>query len=333
LDNESKRCIKAAGEAQMLKKPLWVVVFAFLLASGLYAKSTVQMITVDKNVNLEVVDWGGSGRPVVLLAGLGGTAHVFDTFAPKLTAVYHVYGITRRGFGVSSAPVSGYSADRLGDDVLAVLDSLKLKRPVLVGHSIAGEELSSVATRHPERIAGVIYLDAAYAYAYYDRSRGDLIIDSLELQGKLEQLRQFRPDTEQLIQELLQTTLPQFDRDLQGIQKDLQMTPVPARAFSIPTATMTAVIAGEQKYTDIPVPVLAIYAVPHDLGSVFGNDEAARVAAEAIDTTRTEAQAKAFERGVPSARVVRLPHASHNVIQSNEADVLREIKAFLTNLP
>jgi len=60
---------------------------------------TVQFVTVDKNVRLEVLDWGGSGRPVVLLAGLGNTAHVFDDFAPKLAGAYHVYGITRRGFG------------------------------------------------------------------------------------------------------------------------------------------------------------------------------------------------------------------------------------------
>src|SRR5271154_6470736 len=65
---------------------------------------TVQFLTVDDNVKLEVLDWGGSGRPLVLLAGLGNTAHVFDDFAPKLTSEYHVYGITRRGFGASSAP-------------------------------------------------------------------------------------------------------------------------------------------------------------------------------------------------------------------------------------
>src|SRR5579863_4045194 len=77
---------------------------------------TVQMIAVDGDVRLEVLDWGGSGRPVVLLAGLGNTAHVFDDFAPKLAAGFHVFGITRRGFGASSMPASGYDADRLGDD-------------------------------------------------------------------------------------------------------------------------------------------------------------------------------------------------------------------------
>jgi non-heme chloroperoxidase len=67
---------------------------------------TSQRITVEKDVQLEVLDWGGSGQPLVFLAGLGNTAHVFDKFAPKLIDQYHVYGITRRGFGASSSPAS-----------------------------------------------------------------------------------------------------------------------------------------------------------------------------------------------------------------------------------
>jgi pimeloyl-ACP methyl ester carboxylesterase len=105
------------------------------------------MIAVEKDYKLEVLDWGGTGRPLVLLTGLGDNAHVFDTFAPKLTASYHVYGITRRGFGVSSAPspeTVSYTADRLGEDVVAVIDALHLNRPVVAGHSLAGEELSYI---------------------------------------------------------------------------------------------------------------------------------------------------------------------------------------------
>ncbi len=69
-------------------------------------------------------DWGGTGRPIVFSAGLGNTAHVFDTFASRFTNDFHVYGITRRGFGASSKPapeIANYTADRLGDDVLAVI--------------------------------------------------------------------------------------------------------------------------------------------------------------------------------------------------------------------
>jgi non-heme chloroperoxidase len=297
----------------------------------------VQRVTVDKEVSLEVLDWGGSGRPVVLLAGLGNTAHIFDKLAPKLTAAHHVYGITRRGFGASSAPSTGYSADRLGDDVLAVLDALHLDRPVLAGHSIAGEELSSVGSRHPERVAGLIYLDAGYSYAYYDRSRGDLDIDLVELQKKLEKLQPGKgtQDPKTLVHELLETTLPGFERDLQQRQKELQVMPsvlLAQASISMPEVPQ-AIQAGEQKYTNIPVPILAIYAVPHDLGPLPGVDAPARAAFEANDEATTGTQAKAFESGVPSARVVRLPHANHYVFFSNEADVLREINAFLGSLP
>jgi hypothetical protein len=45
-----------------------------------------------------------------------------------------------------------------------------------------------------------------------------------------------------------------------------------------------------------------------------------------------ERQVNAFENGVPSARVVRLAHAGHDVFLSNEADVLREMHAFLQTL-
>src|ERR1700722_10184716 len=104
-----------------------------------------RFVAVDKDVRLEVLDWGGSGRPIVLLAGGGNTAHIFDSFAPKLTAHHHVYSITRRGFVTSGYSATDHPADRLGDDVEAVMDALHLSRPILVGHSIAGVELSSIA--------------------------------------------------------------------------------------------------------------------------------------------------------------------------------------------
>ncbi|MGB8259451.1 MAG: alpha/beta hydrolase [Terracidiphilus sp.] len=173
----------------------------------------VQMVTVEKDVRLEVLDWGGTGRPVVLLAGSGNTAHIYDDFAPRLAEKYRVYGVTRRGSGASSAPSSGYSARRLGDDVLAVLEALKLDKPVLVGHSFAGQEVSSIATRFPGRIGGAVYLDAAYGYAFYAPSVGELSFDLPELQKKLEQFNQSQGDAK-LIDELLQTELPAMEKDL-----------------------------------------------------------------------------------------------------------------------
>jgi pimeloyl-ACP methyl ester carboxylesterase len=89
---------------------------------------------------------------------------------------------------------------------------------------------------------------------------------------------------------------------------------------------MKAIIAGWQKYTRIPVPILAIYALPHDPGP------AANAAETEANDRKAEGQAKAFERGVPTARIVRIPHANHYVFLSNEADVLREMDAFIAGL-
>ena len=65
---------------------------------------------------------------------------------------------------------------------MAVIDALNLKRPILVGHSIAGVELSSVANSHPNQVAGLVYLDAAYSYAF-DNGKGSSIMEIQKLQG------------------------------------------------------------------------------------------------------------------------------------------------------
>src|SRR5262245_7470811 len=116
-----------------------------------------QFVSVDRDIRLEVLDWGGHGLTLVFLAGLGHTAHVFDEFAPRFVSKFRVVGITRRGFGASSRPSVGFGAQRLSEDVIAVMDALHLDRPVLVGHSIAGEELSYIAARDGNRIAGLVY--------------------------------------------------------------------------------------------------------------------------------------------------------------------------------
>lgn len=326
--------------------PIAVMFGAALLAGTALAQPSVatqdssphrvRFVQVEPNVKLELLDWGGSGRPLIFLAGLGSTAHDFDQFATKLTPKHRVYGITRRGFGASDHPptVQGnYSADRLGDDVLAVCEREKIDRPVLVGHSIAGEELSSVATRHPEKVSAVIYLDAASDYAYYDPARGSPWIDSLELRRKLELLIPGKgPESLKQVADELLVRLPAFEATLREWRKYLEaMPPLPQSVEPVETPAQ-AVLEGQQRFAAIRVPALAIYAIPKNLGRIYENDPVARRAADAAQVAFDGAQAAAFAAAVPSARVIVLPHASHFVFRSNEADVLREMNAFLASL-
>jgi pimeloyl-ACP methyl ester carboxylesterase len=297
---------------------------------------TVQFVTVDKDVKLETLDWGGTGRALVFLSGMGASAHQFDKFAPKLTGSYHIYGITRRGFGASGVPPltgANYDADRLGDDVLEACAALKLERPVLVGHSIAGQELSSVGSRHPERVAGLIYLDAANWYAFYDAAHGDLRLDLREVRNQMEEL-QGPGDHMQLIGELLEKSLPQLERTLKLIHEQQQQVKAAgvdpfAPMQRDPRPVAQAINEGERKYTGFQgVPVLAIQASPREIPPVLKDKPALLSAIDADELARI----KAFENAVPGARVVRLAHANHVIYQSNEADVLREMNSFLAGL-
>jgi pimeloyl-ACP methyl ester carboxylesterase len=122
----------------------------------------VKSVTVEADVQLEVLDWGGSGPALVLLSGLGGTAHQYDDLAQALTPRYRVIGVTRRGHRGSSPAVSGYGFARLAEDVMRVIDASGITNPVVIGHSFAGEEMHVLGARHSANIRGLVYVDAAF---------------------------------------------------------------------------------------------------------------------------------------------------------------------------
>ena len=319
----------------MKRLALWIIALTTLSGFPLHGQQApdtsphkVQFVTVEKDVRLEVLDWGGAGRPLIFLAGMGNTAHNFDAFAPKFTAKFHVYGITRRGFGDSSKPVptaTNYTADRLGDDVLAVIDALQLNRPVLVGHSFAGEELSSIGSRYPEKVAGLIYLDAAYGF---DRAHPVMEIEMNDVKKQIDQIEAGGVDEKKSLLEL-EASVSQFEKTLHDSNVNIaSMPPIPPRP-----PIQAALNFGVQRYTRIPVPILAIFACPHNWDRAFRNDPALKAQRMAADRAWCSAQADAFAAGVPSAHVVRLPNADHYVFNSNEADVLREMNTFLAKLP
>jgi pimeloyl-ACP methyl ester carboxylesterase len=116
---------------------------------------------------------------------------------------------------------ANYSADRLGDDVVAVINALRLDCPILAGHSVAGEVLSAVGTRHPDKISAVTYIDAGYPYALYDQTHGDLILDSIALRNRLVELHVGTlPRAPQQIDDLL-NEVQKVEGDLRQRKEDL----------------------------------------------------------------------------------------------------------------
>jgi pimeloyl-ACP methyl ester carboxylesterase len=304
----------------------------------------LQFVTVEEGVRLEVLDWGGSGRPIVLLAGSGNSAHVFDDLAPKLTDSGHVYGITRRGYGGSSKPESGYSVGRRAQDVLGVLDSLRLAPPVLVGHSLAGDELTTLGSQYPERVAGLVYLDALQDPM--DFPSGDPAYMALfaKLPEPMKGPSCARDMTSfaayRAFFACMDIPLPESElRNTFTAQPDGSV----GRSVT-PDYVRSAVPAGEVKrdYSKIAAPVLAIFEFPRvgretrrpDEYQPQSDEERAAIAAfQNATKVFVDRWVASLKRSVPAARLVDLPGAGHYVFLTRETEVLRELRAFVASLP
>jgi non-heme chloroperoxidase len=306
---------------------------------------TVRFVDVAPGVKLEVLDWGGTGRDVLLLTGSGHSAHVYDEFALKLKGCCHVYGITRRGYGASSLPETGYDEPTLSNDVWMVIQALGLKAPVLIGHSMAGAELTGVGMLHSNRLGGLVYMDAL----------GDATDDPPDdptwkaLQAKLPPPGpQPNCPSDRSSFAAFRAALACGGRPLLP-ESELRQHFAAAADGSVgshrtPGWVSRAIGTGRppRDYSRITVPVLAVSdAVDFDLSHLKPehpqprNDEDRAVINAFNKATQAvfDRWSANLRRGVPSAKVVDLPGATHYLWMTREADVLREIRAFVDGLP
>ena len=296
----------------------------------------VQYVTVDDGVQLEVLDWGGPGRPIVLLTGSGNTAHIFDGFAPKLADRWRTYAITRRGYGASTHPESGYDDQRLADDVLRVLDALRIEAPVLVGHSMGGGELTTLGNQHSARVSGLVYLDAIADPG--DATVNDAVLMAVYMRQPLAVRSQPPPAFPE--SELRQL----FVENANGT----------GGRYKASTSAIHAAIGEGQKkrnYARIRVPVLALSGFrcspatggndrciehpgdepkyrPRDATEAAAIGEFEKLEAAYISRWKDNVRKTAAGR----VRLVDIPRADHYIFLSHEADVLRELSEFMAAL-
>jgi aminoacrylate hydrolase len=112
----------------------------------------------------------GTGVPVLLVPGLGGVGSYWTpniaAFAERHQVVIHDH----RGTGRSSRSLMRYSVDQMTDDLLALMDHLKIDKAHLVGHSTGGAIGQTLAVRHPERLKSlVIYASWTKADPFFRR--------------------------------------------------------------------------------------------------------------------------------------------------------------------
>jgi pimeloyl-ACP methyl ester carboxylesterase len=118
------------------------------------------MVSVNGH-NLRVVDTG-RGSAVVLVHGLAASLYSWRYTVPALAQDgYRVVAFDNLGFGYSDKPAHGYSNGDYVGLLIGLMDSLGISDAVLVGHSMGGAIAAEVALAHPERVTGLVLVDAA----------------------------------------------------------------------------------------------------------------------------------------------------------------------------
>lgn len=263
-------------------------------------------------IRLHYVDWGGHGPVVLFLAGFGNDAHVFDTFAPLFTANFHAIGLTRRGFGASEKPADGYDLATRVRDIVSFLDAIGADRVYIVGHSMAGDEMTVLASLHPERVDRLVYLDAAY-----DHSK---VLDlMLEDPGT-------PPMFERLILEARNSTNA----------NDVKVPDMPpAATWDVLVKTVRAMSAYHIDYSRMTAPALAIYAEPgHYAGIEEGTPEPQRKKMERWWLERQRPSdllnIRQFRRQASRGKVFEVRGAEHYLFQgATQSLVFAQTDTFL----
>jgi non-heme chloroperoxidase len=301
----------------------------------------VRFVTVDSTVKLEVLDWGGSGMPMVLL-GCYLSVHMYDEFAPKLTNQFHVYGITRRGLGASDKPATGYAVQRSVNDVLEVLNTLQVQKSVLVGHSCAGQILTMFAAQHSDRLHGLIYLDGATDPT---TTNADVGAPRLDPSMRPRPIKPPTPSDNSSFEALRVSQRSQRGWAFPEAEVRQQFAANPdgsvGRSLLSPVIRQAITIDARVKpdYSGIRVPVLALYQRERPFEEMAANylirNEQERAALrQEYETVRAlyDRWQRDLRAAVPTARIVDLTGANLFMFLSNEADVLREIRAFAATL-
>lgn len=273
----------------------------------------VRVVTVDSSVRLEVLDWAGTGRPI-LFVGCYLSGHVYDDIAPKLTDQFHVYAVTRRGVGASDRPAKGYDPQRRTDDILEVIGTVGLQKPILIGNSCGGDILDTLGAQHPDRVGGLVYLDAAMDPTLTMSDYGAPPVDWAHLPaavGRPTPLPFPEAETRQWAERPLDPAIRQAIVDENKVRPD---------------------------YARIRVPVLAIYRTTtmeqalKDRPPSNDQERAALNQTDAFGRAMLSKWQRDLRAGVPTARIVELPGANLYMFLSNEADIVREVRAFAATL-
>ncbi|HVV75387.1 MAG TPA: alpha/beta hydrolase [Mycobacteriales bacterium] len=131
-----------------------------------------QLVVLPDGRRLRTVVAGNADGPLVVFeAGMSAPAACWVHTQREISAHARTLSYDRAGYGGSDDDSHDRTLERLADDLAGLLDGIGESRPVvLVAHSWGGPIIRLFAKRHPERVAGMVFVDATLAEAMSPRN-------------------------------------------------------------------------------------------------------------------------------------------------------------------
>jgi len=245
----------------------------------------------------------------------------------------------RRGHGESGTPEEGFDVDVLADDLRQVMDSLDIDKAVLLAHSFGGNEITRFGALHPDRVRGLVYLDA-----HFER------FDSpwLAADDDRPQVQCPGPNTKTLddyrecAKEYLVPGI-QWPEEMEALIRDMAVegssNPLGFKMDAQPAvgSSMRAInIEYHREYDRLTVPVLVLMAGAYfpqtDADSAL--NQSLREWNERVFAPAQEWTVNRFREAIPGVRVVRLAGTSHFGVAAQARDrIVQEVTRFRDSLP
>ena len=134
---------------------------------------TAQAVEIDGGLLIPYLDQGDpEGVPLVLLHGITDSHRSYEPVLDSLPQSIRAIAITARGHGDAGKPETGYDAERMAADVVAVMGALGIERAIVAGHSMGSWTARRVAVSHPDRVLGLVLAGAFASFSDHPDMQG-----------------------------------------------------------------------------------------------------------------------------------------------------------------
>src|SRR6185503_13397782 len=125
-----------------------------------YERSHGRFVAVN-GISMHYLEWGDrNGVPLVWTHGNANTAYEIRAVAPRLVqAGYRVIAVDYRGHGLTRVTDYDFTIYHIADDLIALLDSLKIPAAVFGGSNKGGSVAAAVYSQYPNRVRGLLMAD------------------------------------------------------------------------------------------------------------------------------------------------------------------------------